>query len=65
MTFNLSGTTTYHSETSATADQVKVGSSVMVQVDTSAVASESPNPAASGSLGGRQVTAKDVLITNP
>lgn len=65
VTVDLSGSTTYHGETSATADQVKVGASVTVQIDTSAVAGETPNPAATGVLGGRQVSAKDVLITNP
>jgi hypothetical protein len=65
VTINLSGSTTYHGETAATADQVKVGSSVAVQIDTSALASETPNPAASGGLGGRQLSAKDVLITKP
>ncbi len=65
VTIDLTGSTTYHSETPATADQVKVGSSVTVQIDTSALASESPNPAASGGLGGRQLSAKDVLIKTP
>jgi preprotein translocase subunit YajC len=65
VTVDLSGSTTYHSTAPASADQVKVGSSVTVQIDTSALASESPNPAASGVLGGRTFTAKDVLITNP
>ena len=62
---DLSGTTTYHSTTPAAADQVKVGSSVTVQIDTSALASETPNPAASGGLAGRTLTAKDILISNP
>jgi hypothetical protein len=65
VTISLTGSTTYHGETAATADQVTVGSSVMVQVDTSALANETPNPAASGGLGGRQLSAKDVLITKP
>ncbi len=65
VTVDLSGNTTYHGTTPATADQVKVGSSVTVQIDTSALASETPNPSASGALGGRTLTAKDVLITNP
>jgi hypothetical protein len=65
VTVDLSGSTTYHSTAPASSDQVKVGSSVTVQIDTSALASESPNPAASGVLGGRTFTAKDVLITNP
>jgi len=65
VTVDISGSTTYHSTTPASADQVKVGSSVTVEIDTSALASETPNPSASGGLGGRQITAKDVLITNP
>ncbi len=65
VTVDLSGSTTYHSTAPAAADQVKVGSSVTVQIDTSALASETPNPGASGALGGRTLTAKDVLISNP
>jgi hypothetical protein len=44
---------------------VKVGSSVTVQIDTSALASESPAPSGGGGLAGRQIPASDVLITNP
>jgi hypothetical protein len=65
VTVDLSGSTTYHSTTPASADQVKVGSSVTVEIDTSALASESPNPSATGVLGGREISAKDVLIKNP
>jgi hypothetical protein len=65
VTVDLSASTTYHSTTPASADQVKVGSSVTVEIDTSALASETPNPSASGGFGGRQFPAKDVLITNP
>jgi hypothetical protein len=65
VTIDLSGSTTYHGETSASSGDVKVGSSVTVQIDTSALASETPAPSASGVLGGRTLTAKDVLITNP
>jgi hypothetical protein len=65
VTIDLTGSTTYHGETSATAGQVQVGTSVSVQIDTTALASQSPNPSASGALGGRTLTAKDVLITNP
>jgi hypothetical protein len=65
VTIDLSGNTTYHNETSAQAGDVKVGTSVVVQIDTSALASETPNPSASGALGGRTLTAKDVLITTP
>ena len=62
VTIDLTGSTTYHSETSASSSQVKTGTSVTVQIDTSAVASETPAPGASG---GRTLSAKDVLITNP
>jgi hypothetical protein len=65
VTIDLSGNTTYHSAAPASATDVKVGTSVTVQIDTSALASESPNPNASGALGGRTLSAKDVLITNP
>jgi hypothetical protein len=65
VTIDLSGTTTYHSEAPASSSDVKVGTSVTVQIDTSALASESPNPSATGALGGRTLTAKDVLVTNP
>lgn len=64
-TIDISGSTTYHSETSASSGDLTVGSSVTVQIDTSALASQSPNPSASGALGGRTLTAKDVLITQP
>jgi preprotein translocase subunit YajC len=65
VTIDLSGTTTYHGETSASAGDVKIGASVTVQIDTSALASQIPNPSASGGLGGRTLSAKDILITNP
>jgi hypothetical protein len=65
VTIDLSGNTTYHSEAAASAGAVQVGKSVTVQIDTTALASESPNPSASGALGGRTLIAKDVLITNP
>jgi hypothetical protein len=65
VTIDLSGNTTYHNETSAKSGDVKVGSSVVVQIDTSALASQTPNPSASGGLGGRTFTAKDILITTP
>lgn len=65
VTIDISGTTTYHNETSARSSDVKVGSGVVVQIDTSALASQAPNPGASGGLGGRTLTAKDVLITTP
>lgn len=65
VTIDLSGNTTYHNETSAQAGDVKVGTGVVVQIDTSALASQTPNPSASGALGGRTLTAKDILITTP
>jgi hypothetical protein len=65
VTIELSGNTTYHAAAAASPSDVKVGTSVTVQIDTSALASESPNPSASGALGGRTLTAKDVLITQP
>jgi hypothetical protein len=65
VTVDLTGRTTYHGETSASASQVAVGTTVTVQLDTAALASASPNPGASGGLGGRTLTAKDVLITIP
>ena len=65
VTIDLSGTTTYHSAAAASPSDVKVGTSVTVQIDTSALASLIPNPSATGALGGRTLTAKDVLITNP
>ena len=65
VTIDLSGTTTYHNETAASSGDVKAGSTVTVQIDTSALANATPNPSASGGLGGRTLTAKDVLITTP
>ena len=65
VTIDLSGTTTYHSAAAASSGDVKIGSSVTVQIDTSALASEAPNPSATGALGGRTLTAKDVLINQP
>ena len=64
-TIDLSGATTYHSEAAASSTDIKVGTSVTVQIDTAALASQTPNPSASGALGGRTLTAKDVLITQP
>ena len=65
VTIDISGNTTYHTAAAASPNDVKVGTSVTVQIDTSALASESPNPSASGALGGRTLTAKDILITQP
>ena len=64
-TIDISGTTTYHSEAAASATDIKVGTSVTVQIDAAALASQAPNPSASGGIGGRTLTAKDVLITQP
>lgn len=64
-TVDLNGNTTYHGETSASSSQVQVGTTVTIQIDAATGASSSPNPDASGGLGGRTLTAKDVLITNP
>jgi hypothetical protein len=64
-TIDLAGTTTYHSAAAANSTDIKVGTSVTVQIDTAALASQAPNPSASGALGGRILTAKDVLITQP
>jgi hypothetical protein len=64
-TIDLSGATTYHSEAAASSTDIKVGTSVTVQIDTTVLASQAPNPSASGALGGRTLTAKDVLITQP
>ncbi|MGZ6267183.1 MAG: hypothetical protein ACXWNR_01275 [Candidatus Limnocylindrales bacterium] len=65
VTIDLSGNTTYHNQTPAQSSDVKVGTSVVVQIDTSSLASEAPNPGASGALAGRALTAKDILITTP
>jgi len=64
-TIDISGTTTYHSAAAASSTDIKVGTSVTVQIDTAALASQTPNPSASGALNGRTLTAKDVLITQP
>ena len=64
-TIDLSGATTYHSAAAASSTDITVGTSVTVQIDTAALASQTPNPSASGALGGRTLTAKDVLITQP
>jgi hypothetical protein len=65
VTIDLSGSTTYHAAAAANPSDVKVGASVTVQIDASALASETPNPSASGALGGRTLTAKDILISQP
>jgi hypothetical protein len=65
VTIDLSGNTTYHAAAAASPSDVKVGTSVTVQIDTAALASQTPNPSASGGLGGRTLTAKDILITQP
>ncbi len=65
VTIALTGNTTYHSETAASAGDVQSGSAVTVQIDTSALAGQTPQPGASGVLGGRSLTASSVLITTP
>ena len=65
VTVDLAGTTTYHNETAATSNDVKAGSTVTIQIDTTALSNATPDPSASGGLAGRQVTAKDILITTP
>lgn len=62
VTIDLSSGTTYHNETSASSSDVKTGSTVLVQIDTTATAAGTPAPGASG---GRNLTAKDILITTP
>jgi hypothetical protein len=61
VTIDLTGTTSYHGTTPATSSDVKVGSSVTVQIDANASAA-APAP---GSSGGRTLSAQDVIITNP
>ncbi len=65
VTIALTGGTTYHSQTAASAGDVQAGTTVTVQIDTSALASQSPNPGASGAFAGRSLTASSVLITAP
>jgi hypothetical protein len=65
VTIDLSTATTYHSAAAASPSDVKVGTTVTVQIDTSALASETPAPGASGLAGGRTLKAKDILITQP
>jgi len=62
VTIDLAGSTTYHGQASAGSGDVKVGSTVTVQTSIAAQSGASPDPAASG---GRTLTAKDVLITQP
>ena len=62
VTIDLTGTTTYHGTTAASSSDVKVGSSVTVQIDANATPATTPAP---GSSGGRTLSAQDVIITNP
>ncbi|HEX7490614.1 MAG TPA: hypothetical protein VF337_02795 [Candidatus Limnocylindrales bacterium] len=62
VTIDLTGSTTYHGTTAATSGDVKVGSSVTVQIAANASAATTPAP---GSSGGRNLSAQDVIITNP
>lgn len=77
-TIDLNGSTTYHSETAATATDVKSGSKILVTIDTAAAGSQqpigaSPAPGASGAPGGfggfgggnRTITAKDIILVTP
>jgi preprotein translocase subunit YajC len=65
VTVDLSGTTTYHGETTASPSAIQVGTGVTVQINTAALASQTPVPSASGALGGRTLTASSILITQP
>ncbi|HEX7497355.1 MAG TPA: hypothetical protein VF344_02675 [Candidatus Limnocylindrales bacterium] len=65
VTIDLSSTTTYHNATAATSADVKTGSTVTIEIDTTALTGTTPNPSASGGLGGRTLAAKDILITTP
>jgi hypothetical protein len=62
VTIDLTGTTTFHTENSATSSAVSVGSSVLVQLSTTAQAGASPQPGASAA---RALTASDVIIKTP
>ena len=64
VTIDLSGTTTYHSQTAATSSDVQPGATVQVTIDVSGLAGPSGAPAPSAS-GIRSVSAKDVLIETP
>jgi hypothetical protein len=63
VTILLTGTTTYHSETAATAGDVQTGTTVRVQVTTGAQPGGSPAAGSSTRPGSRTLTAGDVLIT--
>jgi hypothetical protein len=65
VTVDLTGTTTYHGETTASPSAIQVGTGVTVQINTAALASQTPAPSASGALGGRTLTASDIIITQP
>jgi hypothetical protein len=62
VTIDLTGSTTFHTENSATSSAVSVGSSVLVQLSTTAQAGASPQPGASAA---RSNTASDVIIKTP
>jgi hypothetical protein len=61
----LTGDTTFHSETAASAADVQAGTTVRVQMATTAAPSESPSAGSSVQTGSRTLTAGDVLITSP
>jgi hypothetical protein len=65
VTVNLTNSTIYQSEVSANQSQVGVGTNVTIQIDTTPIAGETPNASATGAVGGRTLTAKNVLITTP
>jgi hypothetical protein len=62
VTIDLTGSTTFHTENSATSSAVSIGSSVLVQLSTTAQANASPQPGASAA---RALTASDVIIKTP
>jgi ribosomal protein S9 len=62
VTVSLTGTTTYHSEASASAGDVQAGTAVRVQLAGGGTPGQTPAP---GSSVSRTLTATDVLITGP
>jgi hypothetical protein len=65
VTVDLTSSTGYASETPADQAQVVAGSVVTVQIDTAALAGQTPAPGASRGAEGRILTAAKVLITGP
>lgn len=62
VSIDVAGTTTYHTQTSATSSQVATGAGVTIQIDTTAPAASAPAP---GTSVERTLTAKEILITTP